>query len=106
MIQVLLDLNRNFISPMVEISADGRLCIASTSKLIIEKRKHSLAKPDEFYKEIAGHTELKRVQKLLEAIHELMRLSDNNFVSNPKESVNLNPLTQIQNSENNAHAGL
>lgn len=80
-IESLLKLNQNFISPMVEITADGRLCIASSSKLIIEKRKHSLAKPDEFYKEIAGHTELKRVQKLLDAIHELMRLSDNNFVN-------------------------
>ncbi|MEZ9595910.1 DUF3137 domain-containing protein [Shewanella sp. 10N.261.52.F9] len=106
MIETLLDLNRNFISPMVEIAPDGRLCIASTSKLIIEKRKHSLAKPDEFYQEIAGHTELKRVQKLLAAVHELMRLSDNNFVRNPKESVNLNPLTQIKNSENNAHVSL
>ncbi|MGS0674514.1 DUF3137 domain-containing protein [Shewanella sp. 125m-1] len=119
MIEKLLDLNRNFISPMVEISTDGRLCIASTSKLIIEKRKHSLAKPDEFYKEIAGHTELKRVQKLLEAIHELMRLSDNNFVSDTSfvsdisvaSNSNANATqaahaTAVKDTEFNVHAGL
>ncbi|MCG9730882.1 DUF3137 domain-containing protein [Shewanella sp. Isolate13] len=101
MIETLLDLNRNFISPMVEIAPDGRLCIASTSKLIIEKRKHSLAKPDEFYKEIAGHTELKRVQKLLEAIHDLMRLSDNNFVTNANKTTDA---TQLNDREINTHA--
>ncbi|MGS0730670.1 DUF3137 domain-containing protein, partial [Shewanella sp. 0m-11] len=119
MIQALLKLNRNFISPMVEIAPDGRLCIASTSKLIIEKRKHSLAKPDEFYKEIAGHTELKRVQKLLEAIHELMRLSDNNFVSDSSfvsdisvaSNSNANATqaahaTAVKDTEFNVHAGL
>ncbi|MGS0694699.1 DUF3137 domain-containing protein [Shewanella sp. 0m-4] len=119
MIEKLLDLNRNFISPMVEIAPDGRLCIASTSKLIIEKRKHSLAKPDEFYKEIAGHTELKRVQKLLEAIHELMRLSDNNFVSDTSfvsdisvaSNSNANATqaahaTAVKDTEFNVHAGL
>ena len=109
MIETLLDLNRNFISPMVEIAPDGRLCIASTSKLIIEKRKHSLAKPDEFYQEIAGHTELKRVQKLLAAVHELMRLSDNNFASDPGFISNANNApasTEVNDKEINTHAGL
>ncbi|WP_299803228.1 DUF3137 domain-containing protein [uncultured Shewanella sp.] len=112
MIETLLDLNRNFISPMVEIAPDGRLCIASTSKLIIEKRKHSLAKPDEFHKEIAGHTELKRVQKLLKAIHELMRLSDNNFVSDnnivsdSNTRANVTQTTSANDTEINTHADL
>lgn len=112
MIETLLDLNRHFISPIVEIAPDGRLCIASTSKLIIERRKHSLEKPDEFYKEIAGHTELKRVKKLLEASHELMRLSDNNFVgdsnvvSDSNTSATLTQATQIKDTENKLHAVL
>ncbi|GIU34621.1 DUF3137 domain-containing protein [Shewanella schlegeliana] len=113
MIETLLDLNRHFISPMVEISPQGRLCIASTSKLIIEKRKHSLVKPDEFYQEIAGHTELVRVQRLLEVIHDLMRLSDNNFASDTRfisdthKAANLTAVTQatpIKDTENNTHA--
>ncbi|GIU16908.1 MULTISPECIES: DUF3137 domain-containing protein [unclassified Shewanella] len=111
-IELLIKLNQNFISPMVEITADGRLCIASTSKLIIEKRKHSLEKPDEFYKEIAGHTELKRVQKLLEAIHELMRLSDNNFVSDSsfvsgtQQAAALTQATPVKDTKVNVNAVL
>lgn len=75
----LLDLNKSFFDPTVEISRDGRLCISSESKLITPKRKHCLANPTAFHAEIAGHTELVKVKQILDVAHDLMRLSDNNF---------------------------
>lgn len=70
-----------FKSPVVEITPNGRLCLAVTDDLLAIKRKHGLENPKEFAEEIAGHTELQKVQDMLDLIHDLMRFSDNNFTT-------------------------
>lgn len=77
-----------FKSPTLEISSRGRLCVAVQDNLLSLKRKHGLEKPGAFAEEIAGHTELKEVQKILDLLHELMRYTDNNFTAEtPRVSV-------------------
>ncbi|MFC3153455.1 DUF3137 domain-containing protein [Litoribrevibacter euphylliae] len=70
-----------FKSPTLEISSRGRLCVAVQDNLLSLKRKHGLENPGAFAEEIAGHTELKEVQKILDLLHELMRYTDNNFTA-------------------------
>lgn len=72
---------KTFKSPTLEISHQGRLCVAVQDNLLSIKRKHGLDNPGEFAEEVAGHTELQEVQAILDLMHELMRYSDNNFAS-------------------------
>lgn len=75
----LIELRQQFDYPTLDINDQGRMCISTSTPLISEKRQHSLSNPAEFYQEIAGHTELVGVNKMLDYAHDLLRLSDNNF---------------------------
>ncbi len=55
------------------------MCISTSTSLISEKRQHSLSNPAEFSQEVAVHTELVGINKMLDYAHDLLRLSDNNF---------------------------
>lgn len=69
--------------PVLEISSDGLLCLAfNDDDLIHLKREHSLKNPQAFAEEIAGHAQLDKLEGLLDLMHDLMRLCDNNFESN------------------------
>ncbi|MCL2914508.1 DUF3137 domain-containing protein [Shewanella corallii] len=72
-------LGQHFLGPVVEIAIDGSLCVAVNKELLPVRRKFGLDRPEIFAKEIARHTELKELDLLLDTVHEMMRLSDNNF---------------------------
>ncbi|EGU33823.1 hypothetical protein VIBRN418_15963 [Vibrio sp. N418] len=77
----IMQFEKKCISPTIEVNRHGRICISSSSKLIVEKPKQSLLNPATFYKEIAKNTELVRVKRILGFATDLVRYNDNNFKS-------------------------
>ncbi|GAA3919577.1 DUF3137 domain-containing protein [Litoribacillus peritrichatus] len=65
----------------IEITGQNELCLSfDDDNLLKAKQVNDLSNPEAFAKEIAQHAELKTLDTLLEHIHDLMRLSDNNFI--------------------------
>ncbi|MGS0828123.1 DUF3137 domain-containing protein [Shewanella sp. 0m-8] len=65
--------------PVLEFGQQGKLCLAVSDDLLAVKRVNGLDNPKAFAEELAGHTELKQMNQMLELVHEMMRFSDNNF---------------------------
>ncbi|WP_086479592.1 DUF3137 domain-containing protein [Oceanospirillum sanctuarii] len=82
--------------PVVEFSYDKQLCLSfADDDLITLKRQHSLENPSAFAEEISSHADLKKLDGLLDLIHELMRLSDNNFADNTTHTFNSQPVASV-----------
>ncbi|BDY05188.1 DUF3137 domain-containing protein [Ferrimonas sp. YFM] len=79
-VEQLCNIGESYRSPVIEINADGEMCIAfDNDDLLTLKRQYGLEKPEAFAKEIAGHAKLEKLDTLLKTVHDLMRLNDNNF---------------------------
>lgn len=79
-VEQLTGVGKSLKNPVLEISAGGRLCLAfDDDDLLSQKPQHDLNNPAAFAEEIAGHTELAKLKALLDAVHDVLRLSDNNF---------------------------
>jgi len=79
-VEMLIPFAGSFQSPVVEINAKGQTCLAIDDQdLLTIKRQSGLETPDAFIEEIAGHAKLDKLDALLDSVHQLMRLSDNNF---------------------------
>ncbi|MCB2384927.1 DUF3137 domain-containing protein [Thalassolituus alkanivorans] len=79
-IEAMLAMAAEYSRPVLEINAGGDLCFAFSNDDILEhKRTYNLESPVEFASEIAKHDELEKLNGLLFQIHNLMRLTDNNF---------------------------
>ncbi|ADN77704.1 conserved hypothetical protein [Ferrimonas balearica DSM 9799] len=73
-------LGENVKRPVLEINGSRKMVVAFDDKdLLSVECRYDLDNPIEFAEEIAGHAELGKLQALLETLHNLMRLSDNNF---------------------------
>lgn len=79
-VERLTNLAREYRRPVVEINHHGNACVAIDDQDLLElKRQHGLDAPEAFIAEVGQHAKLNKLDNLLLAIHELMRLSDNNF---------------------------
>ncbi|BDY05187.1 DUF3137 domain-containing protein [Ferrimonas sp. YFM] len=79
-VEMLTQFAESFRSPVVEIDAKGQTCLAINDQDLLKlKRRSGLDTPDAFIKEISGHAKLDKLDALLNTVHHLMRLSDNNF---------------------------
>ncbi|TKB50299.1 DUF3137 domain-containing protein [Ferrimonas sediminicola] len=79
-VELLTEFGSRFRQPVIEITDKGKMCIAFDDKDLLKlERRHGLDQPDAFKEEIAGHAKLEKLDTLLEMVHNLMRLSDNNF---------------------------
>ncbi|TKB56602.1 DUF3137 domain-containing protein [Ferrimonas aestuarii] len=79
-VEGLSDIGEHYHAPVIEISDQGQMCIAfDNDDLLKTERKYGLDNPEAFAKEIAGHAELKKLDALLNTVHDVLRLSDNNF---------------------------
>ena len=75
-----LEMEKSFDGLNVEINQDGRLNIAfSDSDVLDLERRHSIAEPDEFEKEINSHLGLPKLRTLLEFVEVLKKHNDSNF---------------------------
>lgn len=82
--------------PVVEVSYDKQLCLSfADDDLITLRREHGLSNPTAFAEEISGHADLKKLDSLLDLIHDLMRLSDNNFADKTTHTFNSQPQTSV-----------
>ncbi|MCL2914511.1 DUF3137 domain-containing protein [Shewanella corallii] len=79
--EALVKFGEKFSSPVIEINRYGDMCVASKDKLLVTERVNGLDNPDAFLQEISGHTELEDLKLMLDTVHEMMRLCDNNFVN-------------------------
>lgn len=80
MIETLHDLKDKVFRPVLAVSYDHELCLAfGDSDIISLKRHYGLENPQAFAEEISGHANLEKLNALLDLIHEMMRLTDNNF---------------------------
>jgi hypothetical protein len=79
-IEAMLAMASEYSRPVLEINVRGDLCFAFNNDDMLEyKRHYNLENPVEFASEIAKHDELKKLDGLLFQMHNLMRLTDNNF---------------------------
>jgi len=79
-VEQLCNIGDSYLSPVIEINAEGEMCIAfDNDDLLKQKCQYGLDKPEAFANEIAGHAKLDKLDSLLEVVHNLMRLNDNNF---------------------------
>lgn len=79
-VESLNTLGENVKRPVLEINAAQQMVVAFDDKdLLSVECRYNLDNPVEFAEEIAGHAELGKLDALLETLHNLMRLSDNNF---------------------------
>lgn len=88
--------------PVVELSFDNQLCLSfNDHDLITLNRAHSLSNPTEFAREISGHADLQKLDGLLDLIHDLMRLTDNNFAGNTTHTFNSQPIANAAEQTSN-----
>ncbi|UTZ24654.1 hypothetical protein [Vibrio campbellii] len=79
-VEKFLELKGAYRRLVFEVNANGKCCLAiDDDDLLTLRRQYGLASPTEFAEELAGRSELKKLNHLLEAVEQLMRLSDNNF---------------------------
>lgn len=79
-VEALSKFGNDYKRSVIEIIGNSDMCIAFEDKdLLSLRRRFGLDKPDAFKEEIAGHAKLDKLDALLATIHNLMRLSDNNF---------------------------
>lgn len=74
------ELSNSFTDINLEFNDSGLLCISfKDDNVFYAARNFGLRDPDEFYKELSGHTELTKLDTLVDFLKELSRHSDNNF---------------------------
>ncbi len=75
-----IEMDKYFSGLNVEINGEGRLNIAfSDSDILDIERKHSIADPDEFEKEIKSALVLSKLRTLLDFVGTLKKFNDSNF---------------------------
>lgn len=74
------DFGKEFKRINLEIPDNGNLCLSfDNSDLLSGKREKGLTEPQAFYEELAGHTDLVKLNTALEFIHQVMKHTDSNF---------------------------
>lgn len=79
-IVAILDMSA-FLSKMnIEIDATGLMCLSfNDSNMIAGNQRFDLSDPGAFYEELAGQTKLRRLDRTLRFVHQLLKHSDSNF---------------------------
>ncbi|TXR51408.1 DUF3137 domain-containing protein [Reinekea thalattae] len=74
------DFGKEFKRINLEIPDNGNLCLSfDNSDLLNGTREKDLTEPQAFYDELAGHTDLVKLNTALEFIHQVMKHTDSNF---------------------------